>query len=336
LHNTDVAIIGAGPIGLFMSFQAGMLGMKSAIFDALAFPGGQCSALYPEKPIYDIPAFKTILSQDLIDNLMEQALQFSPHLVLGSPVVELRSEGSEFIVTNANKNSVKAKAVVIAAGSGEFQFKKPPISNIELYENKTIFYSIQQTKLFHDKVLTICGGGDSAVDWAIELANNAQHIHLIHRREKFRCLDATYNKLMQLVDSGKITMHIPFQLYDVIGVDGIINQVMIANLEGALKTIDTDFLLPFYGLATNLDRIIDWGIDMDHNAIVTDQSTMMTNYPGVFAIGDVAFYHGKLKLILTGFAEAAIAAQNIYHLVFPGQALHFEHSTTKGVRHFGS
>lgn len=336
MKKTDIAIIGAGPVGLFMAFQAGMLGMKCAILDSLDYIGGQCGALYPEKPIYDIPAFNKILSRDLVQNLYEQAKVFNPEFLLGSPVVELKRNDASFVLINAAKDELEAKAVVIAAGSGEFDFKKPPIAGIENYEGESVFYSINEVAKFKNKQLVISGGGDSAVDWAIELANYAHHIHFIHRRDKFRCLDASYKKLLDLRDSGKITFHIPYQLENIIEVDGTMQRVVIVDLDGNRKELETDFLLPFYGLATNLDKIRDWGIKFDQHCIMVDHGTMMTNIHGVYAIGDVSSYPGKLKLILTGFAEAAVAAHNAYNLVFPNEVLHFEHSTTKGINELGN
>lgn len=327
---TDIVIIGAGPVGIFSAFQAGMLGMKSCIIDALDVPGGQCSALYPEKPIYDIPAYPETLAQDLINNLIKQASPFDPIYLMSSQVIGLESIDSGFRLITSKDDIIEAKAVIIAAGAGSFGPNRPPLENIELYEGKSVFYSVTKPDEFAGKNIIIAGGGDSAVDWAISLSSIAQ-VSLVHRRAKFRAAPASIQKIHELVEAGKIELVTNFQLAELNGSKGVLKEVIVADLDGNKKHLNADILLPFFGLSQNLGPILKFGLDVKGHCIKSDYPHFETNIPGIYAVGDIAVYAGKLKLILTGFAEVAAALHHAYARVFDGKALHFEYSTMKGV-----
>ena len=367
---TDIAIIGAGPVGLFAVFEAGLLGMKCCVIDAGDSIGGQCTMLYPQKPIYDIPAIPSITAANLIENLHKQIEPYSPTFLFNSSAEKLEKiekldnldiadsptekgnisnsrdsdnnanntndEGEKqplFVLTANNGVRVESRAVVIACGGGFFVPSRPPIEGIEKYEGKSVLYSVRDTSIFQGKRVVIAGGGDSAVDWAIELSQIADYVCVIHRRDKFKCAPDSLAKLRKLAEDGKIDLKIPFQLDSISGDkshDCNLKSVTIANIGTAEReTIDADFLLPFFGTQSNLGEINRWGLNIDKKTVLVNQSTCETNIKGVFAIGDVCHYDGKLKLILTGFAEAAHAMHAAYAYVNPNKALHFEHSTTK-------
>jgi len=328
----DVAIIGCGPVGIFSAFQAGMLGMKACIIDALDVPGGQCSALYPEKPIYDIPAHPKILASELIELLEAQAQTFHPTYHLNQRVEKLikKSDGS-FLVETSKNTKINCKAIIIAAGCGAFGANRPPLTDIEKYEGQSIFYSIRSKNEFRDKNVVIAGGGDSAVDWAINLSEIANKIFVVHRRDKFRCAPESYEKLKKLSSSGKIELIIPFQLEALEGNNGQLSAVIVKDFENNLKKLEAQYLLPFFGLATELGPIADWGLNINKNHIEVEPSTMQSSVAGIYAIGDIATYKNKLKLILNGFAEAATACHDIRKIVHPDEVFHFEYSTSKGV-----
>lgn len=330
-HKTDLVIIGAGPAGLFSIFEAGMLKIKCHVIDTLEHIGGQCSALYPEKPIYDIPAHPKILASELIDKLEEQAKPFSPTFHLNQRVDKISKISNGFIVETSKNEKIECSAIIIAAGCGAFGPNRPPLKNIEEYEGKSIFYSIKSKALFADKKVVIAGGGDSAVDWAISLADIAKKISLIHRRDKFRCAPESVDKLKQLANDGKIDLIVPYQLDSIDGVNGNLNRVNVKNFDNSIMEIEADYLLPFYGLSMELGPIADWGLNLHKNFIDVDVATMRTSIEGIYAIGDIAHYKNKLKLILNGFGEAAIACHDIYKIVFPDQVFHFEYSTSKGI-----
>lgn len=331
-HTTDIAIIGAGPVGLFAIFEAGMLKMQCHVIDALDFIGGQCAALYPEKPIYDIPAHPKISAEQLIANLEEQARPFSPHYHLGQQVTSLAKQpDGSFILRTSKDTTINAKIVLIAAGCGAFGPNRPPIENIEEFEGKSVFYMVNKSENFRGKRIVIAGGGDSAVDWAIILADIAKSVAVIHRRDKFRCAPESADKLHALASAGKIDLVIPYQLDAINGHGGILDHVVVSSLEGEKKTIVADILIPFFGLAMELGPIADWGLNLEKKHIEVSPVTFATNTQGVYAIGDIATYPGKLKLILNGFAEAAMATHDMYSIIHPNQALHFEYSTTRGV-----
>ena len=332
-HKTDVIIIGAGPTGLFAVFECGMLGMKCHVIDALGEIGGQCTALYPEKPIYDIPAHPDILAGELIEKLEAQAAPFAPVYHLGQQAEKLTylPDGGVRITTSKG-TVIDAAAVIVAAGAGAFGPNRPPLGGIEAFENTSVFYMVKRRADFADKTVVIAGGGDSAVDWAISLQDTARKIYVVHRRDKFRAADASVEKLKSRAAAAgsNIEMVIPYQLHALHGADGQISGVDVADMDGNIRHIKADCLLAFFGLTPQLGPLADWGMDIAHFHVPVDPATCQSAAPRVFAIGDVATYPHKLKLILTGFAEAAQAAHAIHPLVFPGQALHFIYSTSKG------
>jgi thioredoxin reductase (NADPH) len=332
-HRTDVAIIGAGPVGLFAVFECGMLKMRAHVIDALDVAGGQCAALYPEKPIYDIPGYPAIDAAHLVERLEQQAAPFHPQFTLGQQVEKLSSNSDgRLLLETSGGVKVDARAVIVAAGVGAFGPNRPPLDGIERYEGKSVFYYVKRREDFRDKRVVIAGGGDSAVDWALALADIAERVIVVHRRAKFRAAPESAARLQKLADEGRIELVIPYQLFGLDGTNGQITSITVADLEGHTKTIPADALLAFFGLAMNLGPIAEWGLGLDKHHIKVDPATCATNVPGIFAIGDIASYPGKLKLILCGFSEAAMAAHAIHPLVHPGEALHFEYSTTKGVQ----
>ena len=333
--DTDVAIVGAGPVGLFAVFECGMLGMKCRVIDALEDIGGQCSALYPEKPIYDIPGLPETSAADLIRNLERQMQPFEPHIHLNQQVTALSGEAGNFRLSTSAGTEMTAKVVIVAAGVGAFGPKRPPLQGIEDYEAQGpglgVKYLVRTVKDFAGKRVVIAGGGDSAVDWAVQLSGVADKVSVVHRRERFRAMDESVRRMKLLADDGMIDLVTPYQLHALEGDGGKLQAVIVADLDGEERRLDADVLLPFYGLAQSLGPIRDWGLNADSAGIPTDPVTAETNVPGIYAIGDVSDYPGKLKLILTGFSEAAFAAHHAYKTVFPDKALHFEYSTTKGV-----
>src|SRR5665213_1117140 len=331
LQHTDVAIIGAGPVGLFAVFECGMPEMRCHVFDALDRPGGQCAALYPEKPIYDIPGYPRIDAARLVERLAEQASPFAPAYHLGHAVTGLEQEGDGFVVSTAGGVRVAARAVVIAAGGGAFGPNRPPLDGIEAFEGRSVFYLVRRREDFRGKRIVIAGGGDSAVDWALSLAELAARVMVVHRRAKFRAAPQSQAQLEQLAAAGQLELVIPYQLARLEGAGGQLAAVVVADLAGNERRLDADCLLPFFGLATELGPLARWDLAFDDNRIAVDPASCATSRAGIFAIGDIAAYPGKLKLILTGFAEAAAAAHAIHPLVHPGEALHFEYSTTKGL-----
>ena len=328
----DVAIIGAGPVGLFAVFQCGMLGLSCHVVDALDMPGGQCAALYPEKPIYDIPGYPVIEAQALIERLAQQAAPFAPLYHLGHRVEKLeRRDAGGFHLETAAGAAIAAGAVIIAAGVGAFGPNRPPLDGIESFEGSGVFYLVKRREDFRGLRIVIAGGGDSAVDWALSLAEIAARVMLVHRREKFRAAPESLARLKGLVGAGKIELVAPYQLHALAGENGRLDAVIVADPDGGTRRLDADRLLPFFGLSMNLGPIATWGLALDQHHIDIDPASGATSAPGIFAIGDIAHYRAKLKLILTGFAEAAQAARAIFALVRPGEALHFQYSTTTGV-----
>jgi thioredoxin reductase (NADPH) len=307
-----------------------MLKMKCHIIDSLDAPGGQCISLYPEKPIYDIPAYPKILAKDLVHALMEQIAPFDPTFHLNQRVEHLSRQGDGFILETSNGNTINAKAVIIAAGAGAFGPNRPPLDRLEEFENKSVFYMVKRKEDFRGKKIMIAGGGDSAVDWAISLAEIAE-VTIVHRRDKFRCAPNSHDQLLELAAEGKIKIVTPYQLEKLVGENGILKEVVLKDFEGNCKSFEADILLSFYGLAMDIGPIEHWGLDIHKKHLAINPLSMETNLPGVFAVGDICSYPGKLKLILTGFSECAIACHSIYNLVFPGELLHFEYSTTKGI-----
>ena len=327
----DVAIIGAGPVGLFTVFELGMLKMTSVLIDALAEVGGQCTALYPEKPIYDIPGYPAIEAGALITRLEEQIAPFPVPRLLGRQVNGLSGARGAFTLTTDQGDTVACKAVIVAAGAGAFGPNRPPLEGLAAYEaTGAVQYYVRRREDFRDRRVVIAGGGDSAVDWALALKDIAR-VAVVHRRPKFRAAPESAARLDEAVRRGEIEMVIPYQLHGLSGADGVLSAVEVATLEGAVKSLPADVLLPFFGLSMDLGPIAAWGLQSEKHHVTVDPATGQTSLPGVFAVGDVATYPGKLKLILQGFSEAAVAAHAIFPIVHPDQALHFEYSTTKGV-----
>ena len=331
-HRTDVAIIGAGPVGLFAAFECGMLGQKCHVVDTLEAAGGQCGALYPEKPIYDIPGSPSVTGAELIERLLEQAAPFDPVFHFGQQVVALAEsgDGGWRLETSAG-TVIEARAVIVAAGGGAFGPNRPPLEGLEAYEGKSVFYMVRKRADFAGKNVVIAGGGDSAVDWALSLAEVAGRVMVVHRRAKFRAAPESAARLDALGREGRIELVTPYQLAGLEGEGGFLTGVRVADLDGAEKLLPADALLAFFGLSTALGPIADWGLEFEKSHIRIDPASAATNRPGLYAIGDIATYPGKLKLILTGFAEAAQAAHAIRAYLHPGEIMHFEHSTTKGV-----
>ncbi len=329
---TDVAIIGAGPAGMFAVFECGMLKISCVLIDALGEVGGQCAALYPEKPIYDIPAHPGIEAAGLISALEAQIAPFTAPRLLGRRVEQLSGTKGDFTLTTDAGDVVQAKAVVVAAGAGAFGPNRPPLQGLAAYEaSGAIQYYVKRREALRGRHVVIAGGGDSAVDWALALHGIAASIHVVHRRAKFRAAPQSAAALDALAVSGAIDMVIPYQLHALHGTGGVLEAVEVADLDGATRRIDADVLLPFFGLAMELGPIASWGLVLERQHVVVNPATMESSVPGVFAVGDIVQYPGKLKLILQGFAEAAVAAHGIYPIVHPDVALHFEYSTTKGV-----
>jgi thioredoxin reductase (NADPH) len=329
---TDIVIIGAGPVGLFAIFEAGMLKMRCHVIDALDMAGGQCAALYPEKPIYDIPGHPAIDAQALVDKLKEQAAPFDPMYHFGQRVEKIEKHPTGlWQVSTSTGTTIACKAIIIAAGCGAFGPNRPPLSGLEHYEGKSVFYMVSKREDFRGKKIAIAGGGDSAVDWAISLSELADKIYFIHRRPKFRAAPESVSKLESLAARGKIEMVVPYQLDALEGENGELRSVIVKTLEGESRSLDADRLLPFFGLSMELGPIAQWGLNLDQNHISVDPSSLATSEHGIFAIGDIATYKGKLKLILCGFSEAAMACHAAYKIVYPDKELHFEYSTSKGV-----
>ena len=329
---TDILIIGAGPTGLFAVFEAGLLKLKCHIIDALPMPGGQLSELYPKKPIYDIPGFPEVLAGDLVDNLMEQIKPFVPGFTLGerAETIEKQEDGT-FIVTTDKGTAHHAKVVAIAGGLGSFEPKKPLIAGIERFENNGLAYMIKDPEVYRDKKVLISGGGDSALDWCIFLANVASEVTLVHRRNEFRGALDSVEKVQDLKNKGKIQLITPAEVVGVIGSQQLSAlEIAIDGGETIIKEVDA--FIPLFGLSPKLGPIASWGFEIEKNAIKVDNTLdYMTNIPGVYAIGDVNTYPGKLKLILCGFHEATLMCQSAYGRIFPDKRYVMKYTTVGGV-----
>jgi len=330
---TDILIIGAGPTGLFTVFEAGLLKMRCHIIDALPQAGGQCSEIYPKKPIYDIPGFPEILAGDLTHNLVEQGKQFEPGFTLGerAETIEKLEDGS-FIVTT-NKGTKHAAAVVaIAGGLGSFEPRKPDLEHIDFYENKGLNYFIKDPEVYRNKRVVISGGGDSALDWTIFLADVAKEVTLIHRRNEFRGALDSLEKVQTLKELGKINLITPAVVTKIGGEDHVEN--VEVTKDGEAQLIETDYFIPLFGLSPKLGPIGNWGLEIEKNAIKVDTFDYQTNIPGIFAIGDVNTYPGKLKLILCGFHEATLMCQAAYKILNPGKKYVLKYTTVSGIDGF--
>lgn len=331
---TDILIIGAGPTGLFTVFEAGLLKLKCHLIDALPQPGGQCSEIYPKKPIYDIPGFPDILAGDLTNNLLEQGKQFQPGFTLGerADTIEKQEDGS-FIVTTNKGTKHKAPIVAIAGGLGSFEPRKPLLEGIADYEDKGIAYIIRDPEVYRDKKVVIAGGGDSALDWSIFLANVASEVTLIHRRNEFRGALDSVEKVQELKNLGKINLITPAEITGLVG-DGKLSAVQVTK-EGETSYLECDNFIPLFGLSPKLGPIANWGLEIEKNAIKVDNALdYQTNIPGVFAIGDVNTYPGKLKLILCGFHEATLMCQAAYKIINPGKKYVLKYTTVSGIDGF--
>ena len=329
---TDVAIVGAGPVGLFAAFECGMLKLSCVLLDALDEVGGQCAALYPEKPIYDIPAHPAIEAGALIAQLEQQVAPFAPARLLGRRVERLEGVAGDFTLGTDAGEQVRAKAVIVAAGAGAFGPNRPPLDGLAAFEaTGGIQYYVRRREDLRDRRVVIAGGGDSAVDWALALRGIAASIQVVHRRAKFRAAPQTEAQLHAAAARGEVELVVPYQLAGLHGAGGRLAEVEVADLDGARKRLPADVLLPFFGLSMDLGPINAWGLDLARGHVAVTAATCETSTPGIFAIGDVASYPGKLKLILQGFSEAAMAAHAIHPIARPGTALHFEYSTSKGV-----
>lgn len=332
---TDILIIGAGPTGLFTVFEAGLLKLRCHLIDALAQPGGQCSEIYPKKPIYDIPAYPEILAGDLTDKLMEQIKQFEPGFTLGerADTIEKQDDGS-FIVTTNKGTKHQAPIVAIAGGLGSFEPRKPPIPNIVDFEDKGVEYIIKEPELYRDKNVVIAGGGDSALDWSIFLTDIAKSVTLIHRRNEFRGALDSVDKVQELKDAGKLMLITSAEVKGIVGTDTV-EGVIVEQKDKEAFTLPTDHFIPLFGLSPKLGPIADWGLEIEKNAIkVNNALDYQTNIPGIYAIGDVNTYPGKLKLILCGFHEATLMCQSAYKRIFPDKKYVMKYTTVGGVDGF--
>ncbi|WP_406682731.1 NAD(P)/FAD-dependent oxidoreductase [Seonamhaeicola sp. MEBiC1930] len=332
---TDIIIIGAGPTGLFAVFEAGLLKLKCHLIDALPQPGGQCSELYPKKPIYDIPGFPEILAGDLTRNLLEQGKQFEPGFTLGerADTVEKQEDGT-FIVTTNKGTKHQAPVVAIASGLGSFEPRKPQLENLSLFEDKGVEYMIKEPEMYRDKNVVIAGGGDSALDWSIFLADVAKSVTLVHRRNEFRGHLDSVEKVQELKNDGKINLITPAEVTNILG-DGKVEGIEITKKGEEPVVLETDHFIPLFGLSPKLGPIANWGLEIEKNAIkVNNALDYQTNIPGIFAIGDGNYYPGKLKLILCGFHEATIMCQAAYKIINPGKKFVLKYTTVSGVDGF--
>lgn len=326
--STDAVIIGAGPCGLFAIFELGLLDIKCHVIDILDRAGGQCAELYPEKPIYDIPALPVVTGADLTHRLMEQAKPFHPHYHYNQMVTELTKHGdNHFELKTDGGLHFRAKVIVVAAGGGSFQPKKPPIPGIDDYENTSVFYSVKKMDAFRGKDILIVGGGDSALDWTNNLAPLAKSMTLLHRRDEFRAAPDSVNKMRELVAAGTVDLRLG-QVTGLQGSNGVLSAVDYKGLDGKPGTITANVLMPFFGLTMKLGPVADWGLNLRENLVTVDTEKFETSTPGIFAVGDINWYPGKLKLILSGFHEAALMAQQAFRYINPGERLMFQYTTS--------
>lgn len=328
---TDILIIGAGPCGLFTVFEAGLLKLRCHLVDALAEPGGQLTEIYPKKPIYDIPGYPTILAGELVDKLKKQIAPFNPGFTLGERAEKIeQSEDKSYTLTTNRGTQITAPVIVIAGGLGCFEPRKPPIENIEQFEDKGVDYIVKDPELFRDKRLLIAGGGDSALDWTIELSEIASELTLIHRRSSFRGALDSVDKVMALAKANKINLITEAQAIGING-NGVLKEVLIKSKSQGEFAKEVDHFIPLFGLSPKLGPIAEWGLNINKNAIEVDTFDYSTNREGIYAIGDINTYPGKLKLILCGFHEATLMVQSAFKYIYPDQKLSFKYTTVTGI-----
>lgn len=331
---TDICIIGAGPVGLFAVFEAGLLKMRCHLVDALPQIGGQLSEIYPKKPIYDIPGFPEVKAEELVANLHQQILPFKPTFTLGERVEKLtKLDDNSFLLTTSDGTEINAKVIVIAGGLGCFEPRKPEVDQLEYFEGKGVVYMVKDPEKFRSKKLVIAGGGDSALDWAIYLTDVAERVTLVHRSESFRGAPDSTEKVFHLASEGKLDLILNSNLHALQG-NGTLKAVDVVDKQGVVRNIEADYMIPLFGLSPKLGPIGEWGLNIDKNAIEVNTFDYSTNIPGIFAIGDINTYPGKLKLILCGFHEAALMAQSAFKFVYPNQKLSFKYTTVNGVNAF--
>ena len=331
---TDICIIGAGPVGLFAVFEAGLLKMRCHLIDALPQVGGQLSEIYPQKPIYDIPGYPAINAQQLVDNLMEQIEPFHPTFSLGERVESLEKQADEsYIITTSDGTAVQCQVVVIAGGLGCFEPRKPEIVNLERFEGRGVAYMVKNPEQLRDRRVVLAGGGDSALDWTIFLANIAKEVTLVHRSDTFRGAPDSAEKVFELASQGRINLVLQSNITSING-NGHLQEVSITAKDKTVTNRAADNLIPLFGLTPKLGPIADWGLSIDKSAINVDTADYATNVERIYAIGDINTYPGKLKLILCGFHEAALMCQSAFKYVYPNQKLSFKYTTVNGVPTF--
>ena len=326
MNKTDVLIIGAGPTGLFCAHQLGIIGLSCEIVDNLDKAGGQCIELYPDKPIYDIPALPECTGEELTNNLLQQIKPFNVKFHLNERVEVLKKVEDRWYVKTNGKKEFDVASIVIAGGVGSFEPRKFPVKESEKFEETSLFYSIKDKTIFKDKTISIFGGGDSALDWAIELSNNSK-VNLIHRREGFSGVESSVQKVKELHEQGKLNLYTKYQIDSLVG-DKKIEEIKIKNDDGEIKDIKTEYVLGFFGLIMQLGPILDWGLNIDKKTVQVNTENFETNINGIFAIGDICSYPGKLRLILSGFHEGALAARGCFKYAKPDEKLRFEFTTT--------
>jgi thioredoxin reductase (NADPH) len=325
---TDVVIVGAGPVGLFAVFELGLLEIKCHLVDILDRPGGQCTELYPEKPIYDIPGHPEISAQGLVNNLLEQIRPFKPEFHFSQMVESLeRLDDGRFGLTTDAGTTFRCKAVVVAAGGGSFQPKRPPVPGIEAFEQVSVQYAVRRMEDYRGHDVVIVGGGDSALDWVLNLQPLAKSMTLVHRRDEFRAAPDSVNKMRALVAEGKVQLIIG-QVTSLKGDNGQVEKVMIKDRDNQEVEVTATRVLPFFGLTMKLGPVANWGLNLHENLVTVDTAKFETNEPGIFAIGDISTYAGKIKLILCGFHEAALMSQAVHHIVYPDKRLVFQYTTS--------
>ena len=329
---TDILIIGAGPVGLFTVFEAGLLKLRCHLIDSLGQPGGQLTEIYPKKPIYDIPGYPSVLAGELVDNLMEQIEPFNPGFTLGERAERIERVGEKMYQVTTSKGTVhQAPVIMIAGGLGVFTPRKPPIPNIEKFEDNGVAYVIRDPEVYRDKRVLLAGGGDSALDWTIFLADVAKEVTLVHRRDSFRGALDSVEKVMELAQAGRINLVTNAQAVGILG-DDHVTGVTVKHKSGEQEQIEVDDFIPLFGLAPKLGPIADWGLQIDKNAIKVDTRDYSTGVEGIYAIGDINTYAGKLKLILCGFHEGTIAVQSAFSYIYPDKKLSFKYTTVNGVQ----